>query len=123
MRRFLSVSLLASSLLSACSSRTECTDLFAPGVQLTVVNSQGAKLRDVRVTYSVDGGPLTEAICLQSPADNLNLCELWGTDDAPGEHRVYVQSADGKRTVDQAFQVEGDECHAIPQQATVTLPD
>lgn len=107
--------------LSACASSAEdCTDVFIPAVLISVVNSQGAAVLDARVSYSVDGGPMNQAVCNDTLATG---CETWLTPDQPGDYRVRATSKDGARSVEQRVLVEADGCHARGQSLRLTLPD
>jgi hypothetical protein len=113
------VLLSLSSLISACGAALGCTDIFIPAVSVTVKDAQGNVLKDARVTFSLDGGAMTDAGCF-NPVTGGG-CELWNTPDQPGEYLIRATSADGSRTAEQRIEVDGDECHADPESMTLTL--
>jgi hypothetical protein len=106
--------------LVACSPSVDCPDIFIPAVTVTVVNSQGSVQKDARVSFSVNGGPLREAVCNGSQASG---CDTWHTLGESGDYFLRATSADGSRFVEQRLHVDGDECHPVGQSVRLSLPD
>jgi hypothetical protein len=120
MRFILSAALLfAASLFTSCNAPLACTEILISAVTVTVKDAQGNVLKDARVTYSLDGASMKDASCFNPEMGGG--CAQWSTPDQAGDYLVRATSSDGSRTAEQRIQVDGDECHAIGQNMTLTL--
>ncbi len=102
-----------------------CTLELRASVGVTVVDTQGNLLRDSRVTYTRDGGPVQQAECF-SPSNGAEGCERWFMGrEQPGMFVITATSADGQRTVQQQVTVTEtpDKCHVITEYVQLTLPN
>jgi hypothetical protein len=112
------------SLVSACSPPRliTCTLESRASVSVTVVDTQGNPQPDARVTFTRNGGPEQQALCLRN--DQPSGCDAWVAEyEQPGEFLVTATSADGARKVQQGVVVDEDECHVLTQTVRLTLPD
>jgi hypothetical protein len=116
--------LAVSAVLPACGQPDSlCTLEARPSVGVTVVDTRGNLLRDARVTYTRDGGPVQQAQCF-SPSNGAGGCERWWTEpEQPGLFVITATSVDGQRTVQQQVTVTEDECHVLTETVQLTLPN
>ncbi|WP_309894848.1 hypothetical protein [Archangium sp.] len=118
----LAVLFTTAALLPACSPPIACTEEYRPAVQITVVDTQGRRQPDARVTYVRGDEPERQAECV--PLTTGTGCDQWWAGpDEPGSFVITARSADGTRTVKQSVSVEGDLCHADTELVRLTLPD
>ncbi|HYO69263.1 MAG TPA: hypothetical protein VEU33_24610 [Archangium sp.] len=114
-----------SAVLSGCSLPTEgfCTLEARASVQVNVVDPRGNPVRDARVTFTLNGSEVQQALCNGSELAQGN-CDTWVTGyEQPGEYIITATSADGQRTARQSVSVGEDECHVQSQTVMLTLPD
>ena len=118
----LAVLFATTALLPACFPAYECTEEYRPAVQITVVDTQGRRQPDARVTYVRGDEPERQAECV--PVTTGTGCDQWWAGpDEPGSFVITARSADGTRTVQQSVAVTGDLCHANTELVRLTLPD
>jgi hypothetical protein len=108
-------------LLPGCGvGATQCTDIAAFSMSVTVVNDQAAVQTDAKVTFSVDGSPEQAAECLP-PASGTG-CETWVAGvERTGVFTIKAVSGDGLKHAEGSATVDKDECHVIQQTVKLTL--
>jgi hypothetical protein len=119
----LAVLFATTALLPACFPPYECTEEYRPAVQITVVDSQGRRQPDARVTYVRGDEPERQAECVPTATTGTGCDQWWAGPDEPGSFVITARSADGTRTVKQSVEVSGDLCHANTELVRLTLPD
>lgn len=91
-----------------------CTAEVVASALVSVQAEDGTPLADSVVTYTVDGG--ATATCDASGTGSHTCGE-----DEVGQF-VFEASAFGFQTQSASVVVEGDECHALTESVTITLP-
>lgn len=115
--------LFAAALLPACSSaETACTLEASASLSVKVIDDKGVVVPDAKVTFSLNGGALQSAECVQPVGGGGGSCAEWtaGVEEA-GMFDVKATSADGTKKAEQSITVAQGKCHVIQQQATLTL--
>jgi hypothetical protein len=114
----------AAALVPACSSsRGVCTLELATSVTITVVDEAGAAQGDAKVTFSVNGGPERQAVCLPGQGAEAG-CDLWTAgEEESGDFKIKATSGDGQKHAEASVTVEDDGCHVIGEKVTMTLKE
>jgi hypothetical protein len=98
-----------------------CTDEFTPSFILRVEDAEGRAVPDIRVTYTLDGGPQHEAHCTILPVAPGACEEWWAAHDQRGVFHIKAETLDGTRSAETRVTVGGDMCHANSETVRLTL--
>ena len=100
---------------------TECTEEARASVTISVVDEEGEALRGASVTFSVDGGDVRSAECVDGSEPEYCARFVAGWEEA-GEFVIWVEK-DGylSRTYELTVEMTDDGCHVQSRDLTAAL--